>query len=59
MSVKVNHMYLLVKLEKSKKNFAFLDLFKVKLDVAILLRSASQKNARTISHEKKIGYSRT
>ena len=52
-------MYLLVKLEKSKKNFAFLDLFNVKLDVAILLRSASQKNARTISHEKKIGYSRT
>ena len=50
MSVKVNHMHLLVKLEKSKNNFAFLDLFNVKLDVAILLRSASQKNARTISH---------
>ena len=51
MSVKVNHMHLLVRLEKSKNNFAFLDLFNVKLDVAILLRSASQKNARTISHE--------
>ena len=36
-SIRVNHI---VKLEKSKKNFAFLDLFNEKLDVAILLESA-------------------
>ena len=40
-------MHLLIKLEKSKKNFAFLD-FNVKLDFAILLRSTSQKNSRKL-----------
>ena len=41
-------MHLLIKLEKSKKNFAFLDFFNVKLDFAILLRSTSQKNSRKL-----------
>ena len=41
-------MHLLVKLEKSKKNFAFFDFFNVKLDFAILLRSTSQKNSRKL-----------